>query len=75
MIGGQHDRETGLFSRFEHATDLAIQHLDRGDDRVAHRGVTDHIAIGEIDHDEFVLSAMQTVDNRVGNLRRTHFRF
>ena len=49
-----------------------VNSLDRLDCRIEHTGVTDHIAVGEVEDDHVILAALDRVDALFGDLVGAH---
>jgi hypothetical protein len=74
VIGGDQQRPALGEDGIGDLSKAGIDRLDRLDRRREHAGVADHVGIGEVQHEEVVLPALDRGDDLARQLRRRHLR-
>ena len=72
VIGGDAGHAAHLSNGVGYLLHTPVDCLDRLDCRVEHTGVTDHVAVGEVEDDDVILAALDRLDAFFGDLIGAH---
>jgi len=74
VVGRDKQRAAGGKGRVDHPREAGVDHLGRPHRRRPHPGVTHHVRVGEIHHDEVVLPCRDRLHDLVGDRLCGHLR-
>ena len=74
VIGSDDERAASLLDRLRQAAETGVDSLDCLDRRIEAAGVSDHVGIRVVEHDDVETVSSDRLDDLVGNLGRRHFR-
>ncbi len=74
MISSDQRHPAGSKRRFQHSSKLTIHRSGCGNGGRNDSGVSHHVAVGEIQHDEVIGTAGNRLTDGIGNARSTHLR-
>ena len=72
VVGGDAGHAAHFSDRVGYLLNAPVDCLDRLDCRVEHTGVTDHVAVGEVEDDHVILAALDRFDALFGDLVGAH---